>query len=83
MACIVLRDSANSDRAGLAREIHSFCLERLAYYKAPGYITFLDALPLTPTAKIQRAKLKELAAASMTAPACMDLRAFKKRPASA
>jgi acyl-coenzyme A synthetase/AMP-(fatty) acid ligase len=83
MACIVLRDSAPADRGALARHIHAFCTERLAYYKAPGYIAFVDALPLTPTEKIQRAKLKELAASSMTAPVCVDLRAYKKRPVSA
>jgi acyl-coenzyme A synthetase/AMP-(fatty) acid ligase len=83
MACIVLRDSATADRAALARDIHAFCTERLAYYKAPGYIAFLESLPLTPTEKIQRARLKELAVASVAAPDCVDLRAFKKRPVSA
>jgi acyl-CoA synthetase (AMP-forming)/AMP-acid ligase II len=83
MACIVLRESAVADRVRLAHEIQSFCTERLAYYKAPGYIAFLESLPLTPTEKIQRAKLKELAAAALTAPGCVDLRALKKRPVSA
>jgi acyl-coenzyme A synthetase/AMP-(fatty) acid ligase len=67
----------------LAHEIQSFCTERLAYYKAPGYIAFLESLPLTPTEKIQRARLKELAAAAVSAPGCIDLRALKKRPVSA
>jgi acyl-CoA synthetase (AMP-forming)/AMP-acid ligase II len=83
MACIVLRDSATADRVELARDIQSFCAERLAYYKAPGYIAFLQSLPLTSTEKIQRAKLKELAAAAVSAPDCIDLRALKKRPVSA
>jgi len=83
MACIVLRNPAAADRASLARELLSFCTERLAYYKAPGYVVFLDALPLTATEKIQRAKLKELAAACLSTPECVDLRALKKRPVSA
>ena len=36
------------------------CRERLAYYKAPGYVAFCNRLPLTPTQKIQRGELKEL-----------------------
>jgi acyl-CoA synthetase (AMP-forming)/AMP-acid ligase II len=83
MACIVLRNPVTADRASLARELQSFCTERLAYYKAPGYVVFLDSLPLTATEKIQRAKLKELAASCVTAPGCVDLRALKKRPVSA
>jgi acyl-coenzyme A synthetase/AMP-(fatty) acid ligase len=83
MACIVLRDPAMADRVRLAHEIQSFCTARLAYYKAPGYIAFLESLPLTATEKIQRARLKELAAAALTAPGCIDLRALKKRPVSA
>jgi acyl-CoA synthetase (AMP-forming)/AMP-acid ligase II len=83
MACIVLRNPATADRRSLARELHSFCTERLAYYKAPGYVVFLDSLPLTATEKIQRAQLKELAAACVGTPECVDLRALKKRPVPA
>jgi acyl-coenzyme A synthetase/AMP-(fatty) acid ligase len=36
--------------------------DQLAYYKAPGFIAFVDALPLTATQKIQRGVLKTLAA---------------------
>jgi acyl-coenzyme A synthetase/AMP-(fatty) acid ligase len=83
MACIVLRNPGTTDRTSLARDILSFCTDRLAYYKAPGYIAFIDALPLTPTEKIQRAKLKELAVASVRTSECIDLRTLKKRPVSA
>ncbi len=57
------------------------CLERLAYYKAPGYVAFCEALPLTATQKIQRAELRALAGASLGQPTCIDTRALKKRPA--
>jgi acyl-coenzyme A synthetase/AMP-(fatty) acid ligase len=33
----------------------------MAYYKVPGYIAFVDELPLTSTQKIQRKALKEMA----------------------
>lgn len=47
--------------SNLAENIAKWCLEQMAYYKIPGYIAFVDALPLTPTQKIQRAELKRLA----------------------
>jgi acyl-coenzyme A synthetase/AMP-(fatty) acid ligase len=55
---------------------------QLAYYKAPGYIAFVDALPLTATQKIQRGVLKALAAELLEDPATIDLRHLKKRSAA-
>ena len=80
MACVVLRAvPADSDRERRAREILNFCLERLAYYKAPGYVTFCSSLPLTPTEKIQRARLKDLGRSLLAQAGCVDLRSLKKR----
>ena len=56
-----------------------WCLGRLAYYKAPGYVMFVDAVPLTSTNKIQRGALKTLAASLLDDPGCVDTRALKKR----
>jgi len=63
----------------LARELVAWSLARLAYYKAPGYVAFVDALPLTATNKIQRGELKALAPTLVGGPACIDTRAMKKR----
>jgi acyl-CoA synthetase (AMP-forming)/AMP-acid ligase II len=80
MACVVPRARpGDAERDALAREILQFSLERLAYFKAPGYIGFCRELPLTPTAKIQRSRLNELGRALLDTPACIDLRALKKR----
>src|SRR5579883_559523 len=55
MACIVAREPLHeADRPAFARDILEFSLQRLAYFKAPGYISFCDRLPLTATEKIQR-----------------------------
>ena len=70
-------------RDAFARDVLEFCLQRLAYFKAPGYVLFCEKLPLTPTEKIQRGRLKELAQEMLTTPACIDLRALKKRPSAA
>ncbi|HEV7368525.1 AMP-binding protein [Arenibaculum sp.] len=84
MACIVARDAPAdaSAREALARDVVAWCLSRLAYYKAPGHVAFVDALPLTSTEKIQRGALRELVAAVVGTPASVDTRALKKRRAA-
>ena len=46
----------------LEQELKSFVKERLAPYKYPRWIMFVPELPKTATGKIQRFKLRELAA---------------------
>ena len=80
MACIVPRRLlTGTEHARFAHEVVDFCLARLAYFKAPGYVAICERLPLTPTEKIQRAALKELALALRNSSACVDTRARKKR----
>jgi benzoate-CoA ligase family protein len=59
-AFVVAKDPA---RAGdtLASEIQAFVKERLAPYKYPRVIQFIDELPKTATGKIQRYKLRQWA----------------------
>jgi acyl-CoA synthetase (AMP-forming)/AMP-acid ligase II len=80
LACVVPReplDAGALDAAAAA--LTQLCLTRLAYFKAPGYVAFVDALPLTGTQKVQRAALKELARTLPGTPRCIDTRAMKKR----
>jgi acyl-CoA synthetase (AMP-forming)/AMP-acid ligase II len=80
MACIVPRVSlSESEQTALAHGVLELCLQRLAYFKAPGYVAFCEELPLTPTEKLQRARLKDLAQTLLGAPGCIDMRALKKR----
>ena len=46
--------------AALAEELKVFVKEKLAPYKYPCWIEFIQALPKTATGKIQRFKLREL-----------------------
>ena len=41
-----------------AREMRDWCAARLAAFKAPRYVAFVDALPHTPTHKIAKHVLK-------------------------
>ena len=56
-ACVV----TDAPKDGLAHDIATWALDQMAYYKVPGYIAFVDALPLTTTQKIQRKELQNLA----------------------
>jgi acyl-CoA synthetase (AMP-forming)/AMP-acid ligase II len=67
------------DPQAFARELLEFCLQKLAYFKAPGFVVFCEELPLTATEKIQRARLSELARESVGAERTVDLRSLKKR----
>ena len=40
-------------------ELIGHCRDRLAVYKAPRKVIFLDELPKTPTGKIQRAVMRD------------------------
>jgi fatty-acyl-CoA synthase len=54
-ACIVLRPGAQSD----AEEMRKFCIGRMARYKVPRYVVFMDSFPLTVTGKIQKFVLRQ------------------------
>ena len=49
----------------LAHQLQQFARERLAEYKRPRWVEFVEALPTTATGKIQRFKLRERTARSM------------------
>ncbi len=76
------------DREATAAELVRWCIARLAYFKAPGYIAFVDGLPVTSTQKIHRRALKEQVAELFAHGQHIDTRSLKKRnsagvPASA
>lgn len=83
-ACIVTHQPA-ADRVAreqVATEIVTWCLSRLAYYKAPGYVGFVPEIALTSTQKIQRGSLKDMVAGLVGGDACVDTRALKRRTAA-
>ena len=77
LACVVLK-AGTGDR-DTALSIFNFCHRRLAYYKAPGWIWFTDALPTTGTQKIQKHTIFAPQVDPRTLPGMIDLRALKKR----
>ncbi len=81
LACIVLRKTSGPAPAqdSIAVSIVRHALERLTYFKVPGYVAFVDALPLTVSQKIQRGELREMARTLPHKPNCVDTREMKRR----
>lgn len=80
IACIVpATPMAPDTQAQVARSIVELALQQLAYYKAPGYVAFVDALPVTSSQKIQRGELRQMALKLPGTAHCVDTRALKTR----
>lgn len=79
MACIVLEDGIPASR-DTAEAIFAAARDSLAYFKVPGYIAFLEELPLTSSEKLQRGTLKQLCTELCEAGDVFDLRGRKRRP---
>jgi acyl-coenzyme A synthetase/AMP-(fatty) acid ligase len=59
MAFVVPRAGVDAT-AALAAELQQFARRTLADYKRPRWVTFVSALPRTPTGKLQRFKLRDM-----------------------
>jgi acyl-CoA synthetase (AMP-forming)/AMP-acid ligase II len=80
-ACIQL--SGTSDPEAAANALVRWCIDRLAYFKAPGYVAFVDSLPVTSTQKIHRVGLKDLVSELFAGGCYIDTRPLKKRDVAA
>jgi crotonobetaine/carnitine-CoA ligase len=78
MACIVPMPGISADPA-LAGRLADYCLERLAYFKAPGWVLFLERLPTTGTQKVQKAQIFPRGEDPRARAGAVDLRDRKKR----
>ncbi|MDA0341194.1 MAG: long-chain fatty acid--CoA ligase, partial [Proteobacteria bacterium] len=78
LACIVAAPGSETGVA-LARTLFDHCFERLAYFKPPGWVMFVDDLPKTGSQKIQKHRIFEPGVDPVTAPGMIDFRALKRR----
>ena len=79
MFALIVPRGQPRDPHARAEEIVRACAERLAYFKVPGHIAFVDAIPVTATQKLQRGEIQALAAQAVGATGTIDLRDFKAR----
>jgi acyl-coenzyme A synthetase/AMP-(fatty) acid ligase len=77
---MVIADQGVEDTGLLSQQIFQHCMQSLAYFKAPGYLAFVDALPLTASNKVSRHEVREMALEYIRSSQAIDLRAGKKRP---
>lgn len=78
MACVVPMAGAVAG-AELGRHLVDWCLERLAYFKAPGWVLFVERLPTTGTQKVQKTQIFPRGEDPRRRPGALDLREHKKR----
>jgi fatty-acyl-CoA synthase len=55
-AWVVLKPAAALDE----EQLRAFCRDRIAHYKVPRYVRFVDSFPMTVTGKIQKFKMREV-----------------------
>jgi len=78
LACIVPYAPV-ADLAGAAADIVRAALRDLSYSKVPGWVAFVDSLPLTASQKVARGELKAMAQRLVAQPDCVDTRWLKRR----
>ena len=54
-----------SGSAPSPEDIRGWCSERVSRWKVPRYIVFVDRLPLTPSGKVMKFKLREQMASAL------------------
>jgi fatty-acyl-CoA synthase len=57
MAWVVLRAGATVSED----DVRAFCKGKIAHFKIPRYVTFVDSFPMTVTGKVQKFKMREQA----------------------
>jgi len=77
-ACVVPTPGTAGD-AEFGRQLFRRCMEQLAYYKAPGWLLFMDELPLTDTQKVQKAKIFRTGIDPTALEGVLDFRSLKQR----
>ncbi len=87
MACVVVKpgqDLGNAAaREALASELFDWCYARMAYFKAPGWVLFVDSLPMGTSAKVQKIHIFPAGTDPRAQPGAIDLRARKKQQKTA
>ena len=78
MACVVPMAGEGPGQA-LAERLQDWCLQQLAYFKAPGWMLFVESLPTTGTQKIQKTQIFPRGEDPRQRAGVIDLRDRKKR----
>jgi acyl-CoA synthetase (AMP-forming)/AMP-acid ligase II len=77
VAALIIPSDNEKDEAA-AREIFDFAMENLVYFKAPGYIAFVESIPMTASEKVKRGESKTIARGLVERAKCYTFNALKK-----
>ncbi len=80
MALVVLSEQAGQDKHKAAEQVFKYTMQNLIYFKTPGFIAFVHALPMTASEKVKRGDAKIMAKQLVVSGQCFDFCALKKRP---
>jgi fatty-acyl-CoA synthase len=61
MAWVILREGASATED----DLREFCRSRIAHFKVPRYVHFVDEFPMTVTGKVQKFRMREIAIAEL------------------
>ncbi len=78
MACVVLNQGVENS-LDTAISVFERSFHKLTYFKTPGYIAFVEELPLTASQKLKRGEMKTLCVKLISEGKVFDLRHLKKR----
>ncbi len=78
VCALVVSDRRNRKAA---EALVRWSLAEMAYFKAPGWLAFVDDIPKTATNKLQRGEIKTIGARLVAEGSAFDCRALKKRTA--
>ncbi len=74
---LVISSNGRKDE-GAARAIFEFAMNNLTYFKAPGYVAFVDKIPMTASEKVKRGDAKQIGRKLLEEDACFTFTALKK-----
>ena len=77
LACVVPLPGVEVTEA-FADELIDWCLTRLAYFKAPGYLIFVNHYPQRAPRRSRSRRYCEIGTDLRRAPGCLDLRERKR-----
>lgn len=80
-ACVVTNSMAGSEK--IAKDLFNFCVEKLSYFKAPGYIWFTNEIPKSGTQKVQKYLIFKSECDPREVKGVFDFRDLKTRKANA
>ncbi|MEZ5922179.1 MAG: AMP-binding protein [Parvularculaceae bacterium] len=76
VAALIVTTASRDEKT--ARAIFDFALDNLIYFKAPGYIAFVDSIAVTASEKVKRREAKERARVIVKSGEAFDFNPHKK-----